>query len=735
MTEENDIGFKIFASIDGLREQMAQASSSIKTFAEEGKEKLESLGTGFKSLAGLTEAFLAVLAVEKVEAFFDNLAQQAVQINRLGIEFGLTSTQVQELQFAMNSTGGSGDQLQSLFSRLSVAMQAAINNTGPQREAFDKMGISLKFLKENANNAPEVLYALADRVKALGAGSQVTAELIPLMGRGAASIVPLLAKGKEGIKELGDEAATTGGIMSQLEQEQFERMHSSLERMDTGFKGLKITIGSAFQPAMTGLVNVLADVISGLTGGTDHVSAFRVALGVVVLPIDAVVLALVTFKAGIVQVWEALEGLLEVVYYAFKAISVVIIDFVNGDFSKMGTDWDNVMNQMEVVTKKHMENIKKEWVDVKSTAQDMAQGYMNLTTGAGAGKKEEKKKEAGGGGKPQKTAEEIAKEAAAAKAAHQEEMQLAQLDVTTKQQLGRIELENKKQQLAAEVEAGKISKQEEIESLKRLAEEAYQIDLQALQKEATIEGLTKVQKQKLYDQELILKAKHEQDMQRLTIQSAQAQAADYHKLFDAFNSGFKSMITGILQGTQTWQQAMQNMFVNILSSFAGFLEEKAAKWAENQIWELLFGSATATAEAATGIGASAAQAGAAAYASTAAIPIIGPAMAPDAAAMAYGGAAAYMGAIPAAAKGFDIPAGVNPLTQLHEKEMVLPAELSERVRNMTGSGGGGGDTHLHVHAIDASSVKKFFMDNGDHVAAAVQKQIRNANPHLAKMKG
>ena len=46
-----------------------------------------------------------------------------------------------------------------------------------------------------------------------------------------------------------------------------------------------------------------------------------------------------------------------------------------------------------------------------------------------------------------------------------------------------------------------------------------------------------------------------------------------------------------------------------------------------------------------------------------------------------------------AAGGYDIPAGVNPLTQLHQKEMVLPAEHAETIRSLSGSGmrGNGGE--------------------------------------------
>jgi hypothetical protein len=54
--------------------------------------------------------------------------------------------------------------------------------------------------------------------------------------------------------------------------------------------------------------------------------------------------------------------------------------------------------------------------------------------------------------------------------------------------------------------------------------------------------------------------------------------------------------------------------------------------------------------------------------------------------------------VPSAAGGFNIPRGMNPLTQLHEEEMVLPADIANPLRSAIDGGGvgRGGDVHLQV---------------------------------------
>lgn len=49
-----------------------------------------------------------------------------------------------------------------------------------------------------------------------------------------------------------------------------------------------------------------------------------------------------------------------------------------------------------------------------------------------------------------------------------------------------------------------------------------------------------------------------------------------------------------------------------------------------------------------------------------------------------------------AAKGFDVPAGVNPLTQLHEKEMVLPQAQADVIRGLATKGGAGGEMNFTI---------------------------------------
>ncbi|WP_297443250.1 hypothetical protein, partial [Acidocella sp.] len=95
------------------------------------------------------------------------------------------------------------------------------------------------------------------------------------------------------------------------------------------------------------------------------------------------------------------------------------------------------------------------------------------------------------------------------------------------------------------------------------------------------------------------------------------------------------------------------------------------------------GKALSLATSLTQMGHYAATAAGGAFSAVAGIPIVGPVLAPVAAATAFTAVMGYE--VMSAAGGTVIEAGVNPLVQLHEKEMVLPAHIAQPLQSALAS--------------------------------------------------
>ncbi len=242
--------------------------------------------------------------------------------------------------------------------------------------------------------------------------------------------------------------------------------------------------------------------------------------------------------------------------------------------------------------------------------------------------------------------------------------------------------------------------------------------------------------------------------------AAQRSLAVYAQAFERIGSAGESIVTGLAQGTLTWQRAQQMAASAVLSSMVSVGAQLVARWvaielaktggtvagnmARTQIdagaspASVLAGvlarwlgleaakdgaavvgagtragadeaadTAAAIAKAASAkaqVMANAGIAGSAAYASIAAIPIVGPGLAPEAASIAYAGAAAY--GLPSFAVGaWSLPGDM--IAQVHRGEMIVPSFQAEAMRNGASIGGSGGDLHVHISAIDTQSGAAF----------------------------
>lgn len=219
-----------------------------------------------------------------------------------------------------------------------------------------------------------------------------------------------------------------------------------------------------------------------------------------------------------------------------------------------------------------------------------------------------------------------------------------------------------------------------------------------------------------------------QQMEKLTQQELGDDLKKWQTFGSSVRSTFNSTITGLINGTETFGQAFANILTSIVDGFVQMGLDIVEDWAKTQLTNLLLAQTTQTTQATTQVGSNAAVAGSAAYASTAAIPIIGPELAPAAAATAYAGALSFEG-LAFASGGMELDQ--DQLVYAHKDEMILPAGLSSGIKGMINDGSGGGDTHLHgpfVSAMDTQTGMQFLMKNLPRFAKAVS-AYQNKNPN------
>lgn len=301
---------------------------------------------------------------------------------------------------------------------------------------------------------------------------------------------------------------------------------------------------------------------------------------------------------------------------------------------------------------------------------------------------------------------------------------------------------------------------------RQFEQQRYAIKRQALQdKLALYESdpeLNPVEMARLKNQLLELEQQYQIKKNQLNGKYLQIQKLEATKatqiwtdLGQLFSSLWDKGIQAMMNGTLTWRNAVKAIGTELVGWFANsvvgamlknWIAGKAAEFAVSMGWmskeqaaKLGLITATQAAETAaaaeqvvtqhavgvTGVMSNSAIAATAAMSSVAAIPFVGWAMAPGVGAATYAAGLAYLAS---ARDGYDIPAGLNPLTQLHEKEMVLPAEHADVIRGMAQNGAAGGGMNLTIHAFDGASVERLFRNNGHVLSRELRRQARNFAP-------
>lgn len=340
-----------------------------------------------------------------------------------------------------------------------------------------------------------------------------------------------------------------------------------------------------------------------------------------------------------------------------------------------------------------------------------------------------------------------AKQAAAeAKKSAEEQLHLEEAQADATRQLADASLQTKKATLNAELAEGKITQDQALAAYRALIQGKYAADLTYYQEKERLEASD--QAALVRDQTQIALA-YQHMLQQM--QSAEAQFhAKSESAWQKYSQRIQGAIQGAVNGMIFQHMTLRNAVGQIALTIGETVIDKSVlQPLEKWIWgENAKTAATAAGAAERGAIESTASAQSVAisaattikqivmkgwetiantWSAISAIPMIGPFLAPAMAVAAGAGVFALAGSVSSAAGGWDrVPVDDAPAL-LHRNEMVLPANLADRVRGMTDQGGGaGGDTHHHYHinAMDARSFRDWSRRNPHEVAAAAQNARR-----------
>ena len=231
-----DLLIRIIGDPSSAKKAMAETESS-------GSKMGATLGkVGVAAAAGVAAIGAAAVAfgADSLHAF-GSLAGSVAKMQRLT---GGTAEDMSRLAFEAKETGVSQETLEKSMLKLSKAAMAG-------NKAFTYYGIATKDAHGNMLPMKDVLENSADVFAKMPAGIAKNALAMQLFGKSGTDLLPMLNKGRKGLKELGEESDKYGTTIGQKSVDAYKKNVIAGRQMHAAMEGLKVQIGEKLMPIVS----------------------------------------------------------------------------------------------------------------------------------------------------------------------------------------------------------------------------------------------------------------------------------------------------------------------------------------------------------------------------------------------------------------------------------------------------------------------------------------------------
>jgi hypothetical protein len=350
-----------------LRE-MQKSMRELEDNAQRAEKRMQDLGSGLKGV-------FAAVSFHQVVGAFKSVIDAMDELNDKSAALGLSVEQLSEWNHIASMSGASAQDLETGINGLAKSMNDLGNETSQASKFLTQAGVTA------GDTTDAALTKLADAFQKLQDGPQKTALAMDIFGKAGAKLIPMLNNGREGIKQLKEEAARLGIVLSTEGAEAAARFNDNVDRVQKSITAVSMQIVEGMMPAL----NAMIESLTGSAEATDAWKEAGDALGGALVFIEKTVMGAVTgFKLIGKAVATVLAGLDTLTSSGPKA-ALAAISAGMEDIEQTAIDGGAAINKLDEAFERARFNASREFVGPK----------MPAGSGAGtakAGAKEPKEK-------------------------------------------------------------------------------------------------------------------------------------------------------------------------------------------------------------------------------------------------------------------------------------------------------------------------------------------------------
>lgn len=239
-----------------IREIDRLGNSAEKNLGSGASSKVTAFGGSFKNLAvGVTAAGAAFAAgsavVSDLVGTYTDYASKVREVQRVS---GATAEESSGLTYAFEKVGIGA-------TKGAAAVFQLEKRIGTGQLKLADYGTQVKRTADGGVDLVGTLGNIADAYKAQTDPARRAALVMAAFGRQGKDLIPILASGRDRIKELFDEAGRTNHILDQGDLDRAKEFTLAVKELNATFEGLKIKAGNALTPVITDLTEMASSTI------------------------------------------------------------------------------------------------------------------------------------------------------------------------------------------------------------------------------------------------------------------------------------------------------------------------------------------------------------------------------------------------------------------------------------------------------------------------------------------
>lgn len=300
-----------------LQKQVVLFNRSMQNVAATAGDVAGRIGGPFLALAG-SVGFSLQQAVTSFASTGDALDKMSQRI-------GITAEQLQEFSYAATHAGAAPEDLEDALKDLGTHMAEIANGLDTSSSAFtlfQKLGIEMKDAAGNMRPVEQVFLDLADAIQRNEDPALRAKMAMATMGASGRKLIPMLAGGSDGLKQMAAQARDLGLVMSNDAVASAATMTDHMDDMRAVIGSVGNAIGAKLAPTVIRMSDRFRDLAAANREAFSQKFASvaeRLAQTIEKIDFESIASAVLTFADYAIRAFNAIGGF-NTVLYAMGAI-------------------------------------------------------------------------------------------------------------------------------------------------------------------------------------------------------------------------------------------------------------------------------------------------------------------------------------------------------------------------------------------------------------------------------